>query len=122
MSTDPIRPSDSAGRPARIGGVPDVDQVQAAAQAFGAEGVDAVAAARYEAMRMRIREGLAAGRTRDEILDDLVGSETRRAFGERAGEELRAKVAASFREDPSLRRLFEELMGAARADDAPAGP
>ncbi len=120
MSTDPIRPSDSAGRPARIGGVPDVDQVQAASQAFGAQGVDAVAAARYEAMRARIREELDAGRTQEAILDELVGIETRRAFGERAGEDLRAKVAARFREDPSLRRLFEELMGVVRADDGPS--
>ena len=78
--------------------------------------------AAYEAMRSRIREGLEAGRTQDAILDDLVGIETRRAFGERAGDELRAKVAARFREDPSLRRLFEELMGVVRADVAPPAP
>ena len=119
MSNDPVRPSDAAGRPARIGGVPDIDQVREASQAFGVSGVDAAATARYEAMRARIREGLEAGRTQDAILDDLVGIETFRAFGERAGEELRAKVAARFREDPSLRRLFEELMGVVRADAPP---
>ena len=122
MSTDPVRPSDSAGKPARIGGVPDVEQVREASQAFGLHAVDPASAARYEAMRSRIRGGLEAGRTQDAILDDLVGIETRRAFGERAGDELRAKVAARFREDPSLRRLFEELMGVVRADVAPPAP
>jgi hypothetical protein len=122
MSTDPVRPSDSAGRPARVGGVPDVDQVREVSQAFGLGGVDPASAARYEAMRNRIREGLEAGRTQDAILDDLVGIETRRAFGERAGDEVRAKVASRFREDPSLRRLFEELLGVARADASPPAP
>ena len=101
---------------------PTRDRDLLAPQAFALHGVDPAATARYEAMRSRIREGLEAGRTQDAILEDLVGIETRRAFGERAGDELRAKVAARFREDPSLRRLFEELMGVVRADAAPPAP
>jgi hypothetical protein len=90
MSTDPVRPSDSAGKPARIGGVPDVEQVREASQAFGLHAVDPASAARYEAMRSRIREGLEAGRTQDAILDDLVGIETRRVG---ADEEQRSDLA-----------------------------
>lgn len=64
----------------------------------------------------RIREGVDAHESREEILRGLVDDEARRQFGDEVSEEMTRSIATAFESDPALKRLFDRIYDAATQD------
>ena len=63
----------------------------------------------FDRMASRIQAGVSKSMTREQILEDLVGAETRQTFGDNASPEMSSAVADAFRTDPQLSQMFNQL-------------
>ena len=101
----------------------DVGAVQGQLPAVQAQGAATAIRPNYERMASRIQTGVSRSMSRDQILDDLVDSETKQAFGDSASPQMTAAVADAFRTDPNLSQMFNQLYikATSRANPGNAG-
>ena len=101
--TGPAKESAPADKKFEVGGAPG--QLPAGQ----AQGAAAAIRPNFERMASRIQAGVSKSMNRDQILEDLVDSETKQAFGESASPQMTAAVADAFRTDPNLSQMFNQL-------------
>ncbi len=123
---DPIRPkgpNDPVNRPGEVSkseGTGPADrkfEVDATSGSGGSGEVEGPRVeANFERIQSAIRQGLSESKTRDQILDGLVEDETARVLGADVPREVAGSVAESFRNDPTLKDLFDQLFHKATAE------
>jgi hypothetical protein len=119
---DPIRPTGGPDPAPNLSGpssATPVGRVEpfSVAPASGVSGpapASPVDQAHFDRINGTIRNGLASGQSRDQIMEQLVSDETRERFGDAATPQMTASVAESFRSDPSLSQLVARLFAASQ--------
>jgi hypothetical protein len=64
---------------------------------------------RFEALRQRIQKAIAESNNKAEVLEKVVQGQLDEEFGPNASKGLDKKIAESFKNDPHLSALFDEL-------------
>jgi hypothetical protein len=112
---DPIRRTSGPSRPQDVPASSGPAPATGPSPAFGAAPTGGIARPEFNRIAARINEGLARKQSRDEIMQDVIASETRERFGPLASPGMAASVAESFRTDPALTGLVARLFAAAAA-------
>lgn len=86
---------------------------QGAASASSASG--SAASPAFDKLRSRIQEGIAAGHSKQEIMQTLVGEQLQERYGSAATPEMKAAVQERFATDPQMSQLFNRLYSQAAA-------
>jgi hypothetical protein len=108
----PIQPADEPEGAKPTERVGQALEVNAAGQTDETSGD--VSCAQFDALRSIIQDGVDRGLGEDEILDEIVGSELKGAFGDSIARMTAKDVAEAVANDPNLSEMFARLIAMAK--------
>ena len=110
---DPIRRTTGPHKPQDIAGAAPSAPPSQPFAAGAAAPIAGAARPEFTRIAARISQGIARKQSRDDIMRDVVSTETRERFGSLATPQMAESVAESFRSDPALSALVAKLFAAA---------